>query len=97
MNITKNFKVGNKLDLYGTIATLQIVDFNSHYTTEDRKLTRFKPITLTEEWHNKFGVKKDGFKSFVYILPRKLNINIKIVFQVIMYSLDKETEREKTM
>lgn len=24
------------------------------------------PITLTEEWHNNFGVKKNGFNSFEY-------------------------------
>ena len=39
-----------------------------------------KPIPLTEEWHNKFGIKKDGFGSFIYKLPRVNNIKIRVVF-----------------
>ena len=40
----------------------------------------FKPIPLTEEWHNKFGVVKNGFNNFEYALPRKNNMGIKIIF-----------------
>ena len=39
-----------------------------------------KPIPLTEEWHNKFGVKINGFKIFEYTLPRKNNLDIKVIF-----------------
>lgn len=38
------------------------------------------PISLDEEWHNKFGTLKNGFDSFEYELPRKNNINVSIVF-----------------
>ncbi len=40
----------------------------------------FEPINLTEEWHNKFGVKVNGHMSFVYELPRKQTIYLAIVF-----------------
>jgi hypothetical protein len=40
----------------------------------------FEPIPLTEEWHNKFGTSKNGFKSFEYVLPRKNNIDLKVIF-----------------
>lgn len=39
-----------------------------------------EPIPLTEEWHNKFGVKRNGFTSFEYELPRKNNQKITVVF-----------------
>jgi hypothetical protein len=39
-----------------------------------------KPIKLTEEWHNKFGVSKNGFNQFEYELPAKNNFHIKVVF-----------------
>jgi len=39
-----------------------------------------KPILLTEEWHNKFGTFKNGFESFEYVLPRKNNISLKVIF-----------------
>ena len=40
----------------------------------------YYPIPLTEEWHNKFGVVKNGFNNFEYALPRKNNMGIKIIF-----------------
>jgi hypothetical protein len=40
----------------------------------------YDPIPLTEEWHNKFGVIKNGFESFEYVLPRKNNISLKVIF-----------------
>ena len=27
---------------------------------------KYRPIPITEEWHNKFGITKDGFGSFNY-------------------------------
>lgn len=59
----------------------------SHFTgsaTEKRKLTEKhspKPIPLNEEWHNKFGIEKDGFNSFRYELPRNNNMKIVVIFQ----------------
>lgn len=35
---------------------------------------------MTEEWHNKFGVFKNGFGQFEYILPENRNFNLKVVF-----------------
>jgi hypothetical protein len=35
---------------------------------------------MTEEWHNKFGVFKNGFGQFEYILPNNRNFNIKVIF-----------------
>lgn len=40
----------------------------------------FKPITMSEKFHNLFGVYKNGFDSYEYILERNQNLNIKIVF-----------------
>jgi hypothetical protein len=53
-------RIGNLLDLYGTTATLQGFDFYCHFSNDDRKLSRFKPIPLTEEWLLKFGFEKRG-------------------------------------
>jgi len=41
---------------------------------------RHKPIPISEKWHNRFGVEKNGFDSFEYELPRKVNIRVKVVF-----------------
>jgi hypothetical protein len=43
-------------------------------------INRYEPIPLTEEWHNRFGVIKNGFHSFEYPLPRKNNIDVKVIF-----------------
>lgn len=32
------------------------------------------PIPLTEGWHNKFGVRKDGFHAFVYELAERKQV-----------------------
>jgi len=48
----KNFRIGNKVDLYGSTATIQGQDFVNHYTAGDKNFDRFKPIELTEEWLN---------------------------------------------
>lgn len=50
-------RIGNKVDLYGSTATIQGQDFVNHYTTDDRNFDRFKPILLTEEWLLKLGFK----------------------------------------
>jgi hypothetical protein len=31
----------------------------------------FQPIPLTEEWHNKFGIKKNRFGNFVYEISKR--------------------------
>ena len=35
---------------------------------------------MTEEWHNRFGVFRNGFGQFEYILERNLNFNLRIIF-----------------
>lgn len=35
---------------------------------------------MTEEWHNKFGVFKNGFGNFEYILPFTRSFDITVVF-----------------
>jgi len=50
------------------------------YKVSESECADIKPIPLTEDWHNKFGVEKDGFHSFEYDLPRNLTIKCKVVF-----------------
>lgn len=35
---------------------------------------------MTEEWHNKFGVFKNGFGAFEYLLPETRTSELKICF-----------------
>lgn len=35
---------------------------------------------MTEKWHNKFGVFKNGFGQFEYPLPEKRNFGLKVIF-----------------
>lgn len=39
----------------------------------------YRPIPLTEEWHNKFGVYKNGFNSFEYEINDFSSFGIKII------------------
>jgi hypothetical protein len=48
--------------------------------TKDKILIDFTPILLTEEWHNKFGTSKNVIESFEYVLPRKNNMYLKVIF-----------------
>lgn len=45
------------------------------YKNED-----INPIPLTENWHNKFGVNKNGFNNFEYELPNTISIHVKVIF-----------------
>jgi hypothetical protein len=51
----RNLRIGNKVDLYGSTATIQGQDFVNHYNAGDKNFDRFKPIELTDEWLNAFG------------------------------------------
>ena len=46
----------------------------------DFNINNLKAIPLTEEWHNRFGVKKNGFNSFEYKLENKTNLFLTVVF-----------------
>lgn len=39
--------------------------------TETSTSTKAKPIPLTEEWHNKFGIQKNGFMQFEYKVSKR--------------------------
>ena len=56
------------------------IQSKSFENTFFEKPEKYRPIPLTEEWHNKFGVFKNGFESFEYVLPRKNNISLKVIF-----------------
>ena len=47
----KDLRIGNKVDLYGSIATIETVDFAGIGIA----IKEGKPIPLTEEWLLKFG------------------------------------------
>lgn len=56
----KEIKIGNLVNLYGTTATIQGVDFVNNYNGSDRKFDRFKPIPLTEDWLLRLGFLRLG-------------------------------------
>jgi hypothetical protein len=65
-----------------------VEDENGYYQIESENLQdevfpylQTWEIPLTEEWHTKFGAQKKVFGSFEYALPRKNNIDIRVVFQ----------------
>ena len=76
----KELRIGN----YGkeiTHSTNRVVRVKKHHFEDIvRGEIDLFPIPLTEEWHNKFGVKINGFKIFEYTLPRKNNLDIKVIF-----------------
>lgn len=76
----KELRIGN----YGqeiTHSTNRVVRVGKrHFEDIVRGEIDLFPIPLTEEWHNKFGVKINGFKIFEYSLPRKNNLDIKVIF-----------------
>jgi len=50
----KDLRIGNKVDLYGSIATIQRDDFKGIGIAVDKG----KPIPLTEDWFIKFNLDK---------------------------------------
>ena len=57
----KSLRIGNKVDLYGSIATIQGSDFVKHYSAGNENFDRFKPIKITEEWLSAFGITIDNW------------------------------------
>lgn len=53
----KNLRIGNLVDLYGSIATVQRFDFNDR-PPNGLAVDKGKPIPLTEDWLTKFGFNK---------------------------------------
>lgn len=56
---SRNLRVGNKVDLYGKTATVEGIDFVHHYTQPYHHFDKFKPIKVTEEWLDGFGITID--------------------------------------
>jgi hypothetical protein len=56
-----------KITAYAGSLTASAMEFEAEH---------FNPISLTEEWHTKFGCYKNGFHSFEY----KINDRKKIIF-----------------
>jgi hypothetical protein len=52
----------------------------SFYQLLEVNLVKSNPILISEEWHNKFGVYDNGNMAFEYVLPRKNNIDCKVIF-----------------
>jgi hypothetical protein len=78
-------RIGNFVKFQGEIIEIDGIDkFNIHWGNGNfAPITIngfFQPIRLTEECHNKFGTFKNGFKSFEYVLPRKNNISLTVIF-----------------
>ena len=55
-----------------------------------------EPIELTEEWHNLFGVKKDGFHEFTYDISRFEKGKLCLVFSG-DYLYLRESEKPNTI
>ena len=62
---SKKVRIGNYVYAFKTTWQIDGTDF-SDGGGEDSKISTYKPISLTEEWHNKFGVEKNGFGNFEY-------------------------------
>jgi hypothetical protein len=52
----------------------------SFYQLLELNLVKSNPILISEYWHNKFGVYDNGNMAFEYVLPRKNNIDCKVIF-----------------
>ncbi len=57
-------RIGNKVDLYGSIATVQRFDFNDR-PPNGLAINKGKPILLTESWLLKFGFEKKSDNVFI--------------------------------
>ena len=91
MELINELRIGNTVSVDGLFITVESINSEGiNIFVDDDVLIEYasfgdddyhvKPIELTEEWHNKFGVKVNGHMSFVYELPRKQTIYLAIVF-----------------
>jgi hypothetical protein len=79
---SRELRIWNYVDWRGERAIIsQLLEQDVFFKCGETDLyDAINPILLTEEWHNNFGVKKDGFGAFEYKIPRKNNSNIKVIF-----------------
>lgn len=91
----KELRIGNLFYFPFTGEKIEVLGINAHEYSEGiyntisfkkgtnlycEKIEVLKPILLTEEWHNKFEVVKNGFNQFEYNCPTKNNFNVAIIF-----------------
>ena len=57
-------RIGNKVDIYGNVATIVPNDFEKWIDVKNNSyvMKNLKPIELTEEWLIRFGFKKMNYK-----------------------------------
>lgn len=68
--VVKDLSIDDLIDIQVTIVDLLSNDV----------IKSLYPINLNEEWHNKFGVKKNGYGSFEYKVLLELTPSLYIVF-----------------
>lgn len=66
--------------VYGVSKDCVQITLKDNESVFDFDLEDAKPIELTEEWHNKFGVFKNGFGNFEYRFENKFNLFLTFVF-----------------
>ncbi len=76
MELLTQCRVGNLVEIYNKATGEWEVYQITHRDFPELKYREelFRGITLTEEWHNKFGVKINGFKSFEYTISNRQTI-----------------------
>jgi hypothetical protein len=78
----KELRIGNYVMQRGETTIVKSIKFslNDWQRINGLIYKSCTPIPLTEEWHNKFGVEKNGFYQFEYELPEKNNFKIRVIF-----------------
>jgi len=73
----RELRIGNKVDLYGSIATIETVDFAGIGIA----IKKGEPIPITKEWLLKFGFKEIlTFDVFPTFFKNKINVNDGVVY-----------------
>ena len=68
------FRIGNLMLFNNSIKPITSNNLCDIEFYTDSKIPYCKPIPLTEEWHNKFGVEINGFKEFIYEISKRQRI-----------------------
>jgi hypothetical protein len=79
----RDFRVGNFLnDRENRLCRVEVIDYNNaeRFSAPAIKGATTSlphaPIPISEEWHNRFGVEKDGFNEFKY----SISVHQQIIF-----------------
>jgi hypothetical protein len=68
------------IDLQLNKTIINTISFRKDLNLYCEPIDKIEPILLNEEWHNNFGIIKNGFHYFEYKIKRKNNYNIEIIF-----------------